>query len=192
MNKYVSTIFVFLILLIFIACERNNNTPGYSYFPDMAYSRAFETYSENPNFEDGKSMREPVEGTVPREMIPYHYENTDEGLIRAGRELSNPLEYTDGNLLRGKDIFTLFCQQCHGVLGNGQGFLYTSKLYPYQPASLLPEQVISRPDGEIYHIISVGRNVMGSHGTLILPDDRWKIVIYIRSLQAHRGQVKSK
>jgi mono/diheme cytochrome c family protein len=149
----------------------------------MAYSRAYETYSPNPNFGDSMTMREPVMGTVPREMIPFAYEKTDEDLARAGRELDNPVQDSEADLQRGKELFVRMCQQCHGGKGDGQGFLYTSNLYIYPPGVLTSEQIVSRSDGEIYHIITAGRNVMGAHGAMIRPEDRWNIVLYVRELQ---------
>jgi len=38
-------------------------------------------------------------------------------------------------------------------------------------------------DGEIFHTITLGFGSMGAHGAQIRPEDRWKIVLYIRSLQ---------
>jgi len=172
-----------LVLMLAVSCDRTKNDPGYTYFPDMTYSRAYETYSENPNFEDGKTMREPVEGTVPRGMIPFPYEKTDGDLARAGLELSNPLDPSEENLQRGKELFARMCQQCHGEKGDGQGFLYTSKLFIYPPTDLTSEQTVNRSDGEIYHVITVGRNVMGAHDAMVRPDDRWRIILYLRQLQ---------
>lgn len=178
-----ASVFALLALMLLTSCDRTKNDPGYTYFPDMTYSRAYETYSENPNFGDGQTMREPVSGTVPMEMVPFPYEKTDQDLARAGRELSNPLQPTEANLQRGKELFTRMCQQCHGEKGDGQGFLYTSKLYIYPPGVLTSEQTRNRPDGEIYHVITVGRNVMGAHGAMVRPEDRWKIVLYVRELE---------
>ena len=70
---------------------------------------------------------------------------------------------------------------CHGENGDGKGFLFTSGKYPYPPASLINEKVKNVPDGEIFHVITVGWGIMGAHGPLIQPDDRWKIVLYIRN-----------
>jgi len=38
------------------------------------------------------------------------------------------------------------------------------------------------PDGEIYHVITSGYGVMGAHGSQIIPDDRWKIVLYVKDI----------
>ncbi len=59
-------ILLVLLSLLLAGCNRTRNNPGWDYFPDMFYSTAYETFSENPNFENGMTMRLPVAGTVPR------------------------------------------------------------------------------------------------------------------------------
>jgi mono/diheme cytochrome c family protein len=165
------------------ACDRDNNTPGWDYFPDMAYSYTYETNSPNPNTADGKTMLEPVKGTVPREMIPFSYLKSDEEALRAGRELSNPVEISQVNLARGKEEFRIYCAICHGDQGDGKGYLYTSGKYLLPPKSLLTERVVNKADGEIYHNITLGWGAMGAYGLIVKPEDRWKIILYIRELQ---------
>jgi len=177
-----------LLLIIFLpialsSCDRTNNDAGYDYFPDMFYSKAYETYSENPNFSDGKTLREPAKGTIPVEMVPYLYEKNDTDRLTAGKELVNPLAVNEENLKRGEAAFKIFCIRCHGSLADGNGQLFVSGLYPLKPASLVNEKMKKAPDGEIYHVITVGQGVMMAHGSIIRPDDRWKIVIYVRQLQ---------
>jgi hypothetical protein len=65
-------------------------------------------------------------------------------------------------------------------MGDGKGHLYTSQKYLYLPADLNSEKIRTNPDGEIFQVITVGYGVMGAHGAQILPDERWKIVSYIR------------
>lgn len=177
--KY-SILTLILTALLFSACDRTRSSTGWDYMPDMYYSEAYETYTPNENFEDGLTMRTPAPGSVPRGMVPFAYEKTDEDRILAGKELKNPVEVTDISLADGKELFGVFCVNCHGDKGDGQGFLYTSKRYPYPPASLVNEKVTALPDGEIYHAITVGYGVMGAHGAMITPNDRWRIVNYIR------------
>ncbi|HET6555758.1 MAG TPA: c-type cytochrome [Prolixibacteraceae bacterium] len=170
-------------LILFLgSCDRDRNTTGWEYFDDMAHSPAYETYTPNPNFPDGKTMRNPVEGTIPIGYEPYMYQKTDEDRVKAGQELRNPLEANEQNIARGKEVYTVFCSSCHGETGNGQGHLFTSKKYNYQPASLLSDKVRTNPDGEIFHVITVGFGVMAPHGYMIRPDDRWKATMYIRNV----------
>jgi hypothetical protein len=38
-------------------------------------------------------------------------------------------------------------------------------------------------DGKIYHTITYGLNMMGSHASQLNPYERWKIVMYVHELQ---------
>ena len=176
-------LFIIIIMLIALSsCNKNPNHPGFVYLPDMDVSRAYDTYTENPVFEDGKTLREPVEGTIPRGYSPYPYVKDDLDLLEAGKTLSNPFEATEEIIQRGQVLFTRNCSHCHGPKGDGQGVLYTSKRFPLPPGNLTAEKTINRPDGEIFHIVTVGYGSMGAHGSQILVDDRWKIIHYVREV----------
>jgi mono/diheme cytochrome c family protein len=182
MHSRLSIFVAIATIAILFGCNRDNNSPGWDYFPDMAYSYAYESYSPNPNFADGKTLREPVKGTLSRELIPFPYEKTDEDRIKAGKELVNPVPLNDTTLARGKEEFTIYCMMCHGDKGDGQGYLYTSKKYIYPPANLLADKVKILPDGQIYHTITLGIRIMGAHGSQIRPADRWKIIHYLKNV----------
>jgi len=172
-----------IIAMTLVSCKRDNNSTGYAYFPDMAYSNTYETYSPNPNFVDGKTMQPPVPGTVPREMIPYQFAKSFDEQQRAGRELVNPFQSTPEIIARGKEMYTVFCVDCHGESGKGDGYLFTSKLFPAQPTPLVSELVQNKSDGEIFHVITLGSisGLMGAHGSQIKPEDRWKITTYVKN-----------
>jgi len=176
------SIAVVALILFFGSCDRDRNTTGWEYFDDMAHSPAYESYTPNPNFADGKTMRNPVEGTIPIGYEPYLYEKTDEDRVKAGLALVNPLKPTEQNIARGKQVFTIFCIDCHGDKGDGQGYLFTSKKYPYQPGNLLSAKVRNNPEGEIFHVVTVGFGVMAPHGYMIRPEDRWKVTMYIKEI----------
>ena len=169
-----------IALLAVISCDRTRSSTGWDYMPDMYYSNAYESYTPNPNFEDHLTMRTPVEGSVPREMLPFGWEKSDEDRLAAGEALVNPLDNNAANLSGGRDAYHIFCISCHGPAGDGQGYLYTSQRYPYPPASLISDQAKALKDGEIYHSITVGYGIMGAHGGMIRPEDRWKIILHIR------------
>ena len=177
------TILTAIALVAVLSCDRTRSSTGWDYMPDMYYSLAYESYTPNPNFEDNLTMRTPVEGTVPREMIPFAWEKTDEDRIAAGEALTNPWEVSPENLEEGKASYDIYCLSCHGSSGDGMGHLYTSDRYPYPPANFLDEPVKALADGEIYHSITVGYGIMGAHGGMIRPEDRWKIILHIRNLQ---------
>jgi mono/diheme cytochrome c family protein len=182
-GKIVKNIFLVFLLVNVYACNRDRNNPGWDYFPDMFYSTAYETNSKNPNFADGMTMRVPVRGTVPRDFTPFEYTNDPESRIKAGEELVNPVLETPEALLRGKEVYATFCIGCHGSTGKGDGRLFTSGLYTLRPLSLSGDTAAKLRDGEIFHTITLGIRSMGAHGSQIRPEDRWKLVMYIRKLQ---------
>lgn len=180
--KKIKPILLILIVVAAIGCKRDNNSTGHAYFPDMAYSHAFETYGSSPNFSDSVTMLMPVKGTVPRGMIPYQYSKTFEDQQLAGIELVNPVELSKENLQKGAAQYAIYCAMCHGDQGKGDGHLFTSKLFPVQPTSLVGDYVQNKPDGELFHVVTLGSlsGLMGAHGSLINPEDRWKIIAYVK------------
>src|SRR5512138_2331357 len=83
---------------VLAGCDRNRNNPGWDYFPDMFYSTAYESYTWNPNFADGMTMRAPVPGSISREIMPFEYGPAVEERTRAGNELTNPFMPVPDNL----------------------------------------------------------------------------------------------
>ena len=106
-----------IILLALVSCDRTRSSTGWDYMPDMYYSNAYESYTTNPNFADGLTMRAPVEGTVPRDMEPFPWKKTDEDRISAGEALVNPWGATEENLASGKVAYGIYCLSCHGDEG---------------------------------------------------------------------------
>ena len=180
-NKKVIITFV-VGFFIMSSCDFNRRTTGWEYFDDMAHSSAYETYTANSNFSDGKTMQPPVEGTIPRGVVPYAFNKTDEDRALAAASLENVLELNKANLEQGERLYGIYCLQCHGDKGDGQGKLYVTKKYPYPPASLLSEKMMTSPEGDIYHVITVGYGIMAEHGSMIRSDDRWKIEMYIKEV----------
>lgn len=175
------TAVVALSALVFTSCDRTRIQKGYEYFPDMGHSLAYETYTPDKAMSNGITMQLPVLGSIPREMIPYQYPATPEGRLQAGKDLKCEFEANEANLARGKEMFTLFCENCHGTGGKGDGHLYTSGKFTMQPASLISERMLAAPIGEVFHVITMGWNTMGAHGPQIRPDDRWKIALYVKN-----------
>ncbi len=193
-NRYFPRILTIALFTVFlISCNRDRNNPGWEYFPDMSYSAAYKSYTKNPNFKDGMTMRTPAEGTVPRDFTPFEYTLAPESRVKAGLELVNPVIATPETISEGKKIYSEFCIQCHGAGGNGDGHLYVSRLYPLKPRSLVSDNAVKLKDGEIYHSITLGFGSMGAHGGQIRPELRWKLILYIRTLQDEgEGQIKTK
>jgi cytochrome c553 len=182
--KYINRLPLLMLIAVvmFLSCDRTRSDKGREYFPDMAHSLAYKTYTESPAMPNNQTMQKPVEGTIPRDLVPYRYYEFDPNEERPGKELENPLEVNQQVLDEGKHLYEIFCMLCHGETGDGQGFLYTSKKYAVQPRSLIEESVMAQASGQIYHTISAGYGVMGQHASLIRPEDRWKIVAYVEKM----------
>ena len=175
----------FVVLTVFavvfmMSCDYNRRTTGWDYAGDLINSNAYETYSENPIFKNGRTMQPPVAGTIPRGFMPYQFQKTDEDRALAAKTLVNELPATSENLERGKVAFGIYCMQCHGEKGDGQGSLFVNKKFNYPPGNLLSDKMRANPEADIYHVITVGWGIMGEHGSMIAPADRWKIAMYIK------------
>ena len=143
-----------------------------------------EAQEVNNFFEDGRSMRPPVEGTVARGLrkadIAY-YEGVDEN----GDWIAEiPVEVTRSFLYRGQERYEIFCTPCHGKVGDGLGIIMTGQ-YGYVPAPTFhQDRLREAPDGEIYSAIYNGVRNMPSYAHQVPVEDRWAIVSYVRALQA--------
>jgi mono/diheme cytochrome c family protein len=178
-------IFLALGLILLASCNRDKNHPGHVFFPDMHYSRAYQTYDVNPVLETGMTNSLPAEGTIPRGYTPYPFKaKSFQDQVDAGLQLHNPIPLDAQALAKGKEQYEIFCMVCHGPEGKGDGVIYTKKLFPAKPTSLVEAYVQNKPDGEIYHVITVGSlsGLMGPHGSQVTPENRWKIIHYVRNL----------
>lgn len=181
-----SYFWVIIFCIVQFSCDTSRNERGYEYYPSMVYSEAYETYAPNTVFPDGKTAQPPIPGTIPRHMIPHQYPKTLDGQKLAGMELINPFEPSEENIARGKKEYEIFCANCHGSDGRGDGNLFASGKYPSEPPSLITDEMLKMPDGEYYHIMTVGSVIMGPFASLIRPQDKWKIIIYIKQELAKR------
>jgi len=162
------------------ACERNPKMLGFEFLPDMARSIPYDAFAPNPNTPDGKTLQLPPEGSIPRGILPYHYGNTPEQAVRAGLQLKNPIPLTPVSLARGKKVFETFCLVCHGPEGKGDGPLIPK--FP-NPPSFTSRAVKDYPEGRIFHTVTRGFGMMASYASQISPEDRWKLVQYVQTLQ---------
>lgn len=189
MNK---RFFVTIILggaLALSACNSGGvrRNPGKIYAPDMTYSRAYDAYTENPIFEDGLTSRKPVAGTIARgNDLPYHIDQDDTTRWYA---LQSPYKFTEGEIAEGKRLYDIHCGICHGQKLDGNGPLYDGGNGPYAaaPANFLGPNYINMPIGKMYHAVVFGKNMMGSYASQLNTKQRWKVLAYIKQVQAENG-----
>jgi mono/diheme cytochrome c family protein len=167
--------------------KKDANSPGVEYMPDMYRSPSLETnmtYTISTG-DTLQSNRTPVAGTIARGYMPYAYANDTAGYGNAGRFLHNPFPKTEANLKQGEELYGKFCVHCHGATGQGDG-LVGSKL-PGPPPPYNGGALKNLPEGKIFHTITYGKGLMGSHASQVNQEERWKLVMYVQKLQ-HEGE----
>ena len=153
--------------------------PNYQYFPNMYESVGYKTYQESDAFPNGIQAQEPVEKSIPRGWQPYEYEDTNEGYENAKLYLKSPLDINEQNMSVGKELYEIYCSVCHGPKGDGQGILMKSEKFLGIPS--YADRDIT--EGTIYHVLMYGKNLMGSHASLVNQEERWQISQYVLELR---------
>lgn len=128
-------------------------------------------------------MLAPPAGTVSRDGAAYGIDAKD---FAAAKVLANPLAPTGAVLRTGQQGYNVFCAACHGLDGNaGNGYVASTKAHPEWlngAPSVNGTNVLRMSDGELYHIITVGRNRMQQYAAQLPPAERWAVVHYVRAL----------
>ena len=165
-------------------------------FPDMEWQLKLRPQKPNGFFASGMSSQLPVPGTVARgtalhttagDVFPYEDSPVNTGLLTGTTNFleSNPLPITAELLKRGQQRFTINCSPCHGQLADGNGV--TRKLGAMAVvANLQDKRIVEMTDGELFYVLSNGRNLMRPYAANITVADRWAIVSYLRALQLSR------
>lgn len=181
-------------------CVNDPDSPGFEYMPDMYRSPAVEAYvdyGQDP-YQVGEdvaasqrmvqSARKPVAGTIPFNpgamdfVMPYPYANTVEGYEAAGANLTSPLaQVGKAEIEAGQEIYSLMCTQCHGETGKGDGAL--SRNGHIQGIPSYSDKLKDLPEGKMYHTLTYGKGLMGSHASQLSQKDRWLVIEYIKVLQ---------
>ena len=181
MKSLVKITGIALVFASFVSCQ-NKSKPNYQFMPDMYEAVSYETYSESAAFRTGVEAQLPVEGTVPRGHIPFDYENTIQDYMLAKSELLSPLDSTQVDLVRAKQLFDIYCAICHGTKGDGQGNLVKREKIMGIPKYDDIGRAIT--EGSIYHTIYYGKNTMGSYANQLNEEERWQVVAYVLDLKA--------
>lgn len=170
-KKYFKPILLFLTGFSLFSCgPLASEKPTLEFFPNMVDSPSVKAQEQK--------MNSPVPGTVPVGFEVYPYK-VDEG-DKAGSELKNSLKFTKENIEKGKELYNTYCLVCHGPSGKGNGTIVPK--FP-MPPTLHSEKVTTWSDGRIFHVITMGQNLMPSYKTQVKPEERWAIILYLRALQ---------
>lgn len=177
--------FLVLSVAMLFSCGRTSDKTGLEYAPGMYHPVAYEPLKqleENGNSINpgGLDMREPAKGSIARGKMAYYTHIDKDSAEEAGRTLRNPLEVTEANLAEGKVLYTRICSHCHGEAGAGDGLV--GQKFKGVP-NFQGGRYATLPQGHIYHVITNGRGRMMPHGSIVNPEERWKISLYVQQLQ---------
>jgi len=147
---------------------------------DMHDQPRMKTYAMSDFYQDLRSARPPVDGTVARGQL---HEDT---YFYTGKIGANPGDYmpfpvTEEVLSRGRERFNIYCAPCHSRVGDGNGMIV--KRGYKQPPTYHQDRLRKAPLGYFFDVMTNGFGAMPDYAAQIPPRDRWCIVAYIRALQ---------
>lgn len=166
---------------------------------------------------DGRSARPLVEGTVARDQLKEDVEFYTGKLRQVAQPGSStvapqpgtassqagqtsaqtyqgfvtefPMPITAADLDRGQERFNIYCSVCHGRLGDGSGMIVKRGFR--KPPSFHDERLRNAPIGYFFDVETNGFGAMPDYASQIPPEDRWRIISYIRALQlSQRGALE--
>jgi mono/diheme cytochrome c family protein len=196
MKKLIIASLIIFAVTLAVSCSDVQRNPGKIYMPDMAYSRAYETYATTEE-QKAELLKKgihfsniPVPGTIKRgELLPFLIMKDsaagDTSNYHASREVKNPLLAMD--TVEAERLYLVNCGICHGPKLDGNGPLYNdgNGAFPSKPADFLGgAQYQHMPEGQMFFSATYGKNKMGSYASQLNTAQRWMVIAYIKSKQA--------
>jgi mono/diheme cytochrome c family protein len=181
MKSLIKTTILVMMFGSFVACKKDTR-PNYQFMPNMYEPVGYETYGESEMFPNDAVALLPAEGSIPRGFTPFDIANDIEGFNLAKETLMNPLDSTQIDTPRAKELYDIYCGICHGNLGNGQGNLVKREKILGVPSYDDAGRAIT--EGSIYHTIYYGKNAMGSYANQLNEEERWQVVAYVLKLKS--------
>jgi hypothetical protein len=146
----------------------------------MANQPRYDPLEPSDFFVDGMSARPRVPGTVARgELVVDDFLHT--GRINGKDGDGFPFPVTMEVMNRGQERFNIFCSECHGRIGDGNGMI-PSRGYRHPP-SFHSEALRNAVTGHYFDVMTNGFGAMPPYNVQVPVQDRWAIIAYIRALQ---------
>jgi len=178
--------------VLLTACSAEKDDRGAELMPDMYHTPAYESQDAGTVEIDARdaqgqpirrtvhfpAMLSPPEGTVPRGFQPYPLAASDFAGARLNR---NPLPMTTQVLKRGQRDYLSFCAPCHGRDGNAANG-HVAASFSGIP-SLNGLAVLQLAEGEVFHVMTMGKGRMPNMRAQLPAESRWAVVRFVR-LQA--------
>lgn len=200
--RYFLTLFVLaMIALVSVLGLRDgiSEKPPLRIFPDMDEQMRYKPQAATDFFADGRQDRPSVPGAIPtapehlKDYLVYDTFTPDTYLVTGklpsgdyGKGFLFPVDRAFLEL--GREKFNIFCVNCHGLTGDGNG---VTKQYGMSATpSYHTDRIRQQPEGMIFETITQGRNLMGPYGNKLRVRERWAVVAYVRALQrARQGSI---
>ena len=185
-NSAIKQSIIFLagaLILVSGGCYRGkpSKVPPIHINPNMDDQPRFNAQKSSDFFEDGRAMRDRIDGTLPRGFL------REDVVYFTGKDASgklvkkSPVASTMEVLRRGQERFNIYCSPCHSRLGDGKGMVVQRGMFP--PPTYHQARIRDIEDGHIFDVITNGIRNMPSYRSQIPVSDRWAIVNYLRVLQ---------
>lgn len=149
---------------------------------DMDDQAKYKPQESNDFFADGRNNR-----PIPQGAVAWGADSTRVDATRALRaedffEVEKiPVPVDRMMLVRGQQLFNVYCAVCHDQTGGGKGI--TTQYGMISPPSYHQDRLREVPDGYLFQVITEGKGLMGSYHDKIKLQDRWAVVAYVRALQ---------
>lgn len=198
--EIVLSVLLVLGLALHVAVGSDYSRRNFEFMPNMVENPGFEAQDPNPNFADGRTLRAPVAGTIPRGLPPLMQDGVPLDTVTTDFAKLTPEQQAAWNayrpptprhaedeaaatraLRRGKELFESVCATCHAKHGRG-GAPVTKRGVP-PPPSLVDAKMKELSDGRMFRVITVGQGNMAAHANQVPRDERWLVIRYLRTLQ---------
>lgn len=174
------------------SCSDTRRSPGRAYMPDMADSRAYETYAPAQERLKASGVQgeahytgRPVEGTIARgDMMAYGLKNDSTGYTQSAN-VKSPLTPGEVNMKEAERLYLVNCGICHGAKLDGNGPLFNGGDGPYTaaPKNFMDPAMKAMPEGTMFHSATYGKGQMGGYASQLNTKQRWEVIAYIKSKQ---------
>jgi outer membrane protein OmpA-like peptidoglycan-associated protein len=191
-----STVILMALAVAGAGCRgQTSREPPIVPFRGMHEMPRYDAQERSRYFEDGRTMRPELEGTVAREMevdpqIDTGLDADDSYVMSVPTAVVERAGGLESLLRRGHQRYDIYCAPCHSELGDGNGMVSqraASLGVTFQAANLLDPAFQHMPDGRLYVTIANGVRTMPAYRAQIPVQDRWAIVAYVRALQISQG-----
>ena len=141
---------------------------------------ALDTSPSAPKLDQAGSGPAATPAAAPTPAVPGATPAVMAAAVPTGED-GLPFKVTKAILDRGQNRYNISCLPCHGALGDGNGMIALRGIR--RPPSYHDERLRKAPTSYFYDVITNGFGAMSSYSDQLTPEDRWKVIAYVRVLQ---------